>query len=143
MSEMTKERSLQILKSRTVVNANGKYQVKVTSVHPHEDKHIVNFAAVAIDQAIAAKEAFGKEDYEAAANSNLSTSIFEGNAVPNKGDFVNIQVAERKLRAGGTGFRVIGWSEIAVSTGVASFSWEADAAEALVAEPSELEKAKK
>ena len=137
MSEaMTKERALQILKSRKIINGVGKYQVKVNSVHPHEDKYIVNIGAMNLYQAKQARTNLTAEKFEDAANSNLSFSVFEGQPCPKKGEIINVFIDEIGLKIDGeltgeTAFLVSSWIEIAVSTGIASFNFETEAAEAV------------
>lgn len=115
MSDFTKEQALSILNSRKVIRKNGKYQVKVTSVHSFEDKYIVNVAAMNLYGANKAKELLTSEEYQEACNTNLSFNVFEGQESPLKGEFINIMVDDVKLKDGSTGKLIVGWSPIAVS----------------------------
>ena len=133
MSELTREDALSILKSRTIVNGIGKYQVKVTSVHPHEDKNIVNVNAMNFHQANEAKANLVAGEIQKSVNSNLSLSILGDRPCPSKGEFINIQVGkvalkdkETKELTGETALLIVGWSEIAVSEGLSSFDFEAE-----------------
>ena len=137
MADLTKDRVLQILKSRTIVAESGKYVAKVTSVHLHEDKYIVNINAMNLLQAKAAREAYSNDELEAAANSNLSFSVFEGQTAPSKGEFINIQIGIVETRTDGQQLRVIGWSEQPIAAPV-SFDFESADVDVLVEEASEF-----
>ena len=98
---MERTQAIQILKSRLLIPAAGKYTVKATSVNPfmREDGTmvtIVNFNALTPYQADLAKKAFIAGDYEAAVGkgTSLSTSQLNGQYVPSKGEIVDIEVSE-------------------------------------------------
>lgn len=91
---MDKKSAHQILTSRTVIHDSGKYTVKVTSVNPFEDKHIVNFNLMTGYQANLAKEAFMAGNYEQSTGkgTSLSASQLPGMYVPSKGEIVDVEV---------------------------------------------------
>ena len=122
-TEMTKERALQILNSRKLVNSTGKYQVKVTSVHQYEDKHIVNVSAMNMYQANQAKVDFAAGEYQKACNSNLSITVFSNQTPPTKGSIIEAFVDNVKTKSNEVALLVTSWNELAVNNEIVSFDF--------------------
>jgi hypothetical protein len=124
MSEVTKETALRILKSRVKSFDSGKYQVKVTSVNPFEDKHIVNVNAMNRYQAEAAKTHLADGKYQEAINQNLSFNVLAtSERMPVRGEEIYIVTNNVKLKSGETALLVSSWSSLPVSQGQ-SFDFE-------------------
>lgn len=106
--------AVRILNSRKVVKSPGEIAgVKVINVTEWEGKHIVNFQAMAEDQAKQALKDFKAGKLQEAVNSNLSTSVLEGQFLPQKNQFVNLTVGYVPNRdKTGEVLRVIGMSPI-------------------------------
>jgi hypothetical protein len=129
MEDVSKEVALRILKSRTIVGAAGKYQVKITSVQPYEDKHIVNVNAMNLYQANEARALLGKEDYQGAINQNLSFNVLStSERMPVRGEEIYIVTNNVTLKSGEVALLISSWSAMPVSQG-SSFNFEADAKE--------------
>ena len=138
-TEMNQERALQILKSRKLVNATGKYQVKVTSVHSYQDKHIVNISAMNMHQANLAKKNLAEGKFQDAANSNLSITVFEGQVPPTKGSIIEVFVDNVKTKSGEVAMLVTSWNELAVNNEIVSFDFEESTEESFSNAESEFE----
>lgn len=136
MSDFGKVEALRVLKGRKVVNSNGTVTVKVTSVHPHDDKHIVNVNAMNLFGANQAKALLMDGEYVASCNTNLSFNVFEGQTCPDKGQLIDVVIDDIKLKDGSTAKLIAGWSKVAEAT-VSTFSF--DDVEEEVEEPAEAE----
>ena len=122
-TEMTKERALQILNSRKLVNGPGKYQVKVTSVHPYDGKHIVNISAMNMYQAKLAKADYASGEFQKACNSNLSVSVFENQTPPTKGSIIEVFIDSVQTKSGDVALLVTSWNELKVNTEIVNFDF--------------------
>lgn len=144
MSEMTQETAMRILNSRKIIAEAGKYSVKVVNVNLHNEKHIVNFAAMNMYQAKNARTALNEGKIQDSVNSNLTTSVFDGKWVPAKGDVVNIMVEEIKTKKGDMALLVTSMSEVKVSNKIIDFDFsaEAEAGATLVASEVEFQEEK-
>lgn len=95
---LDKKSAVQILNSRAVIAAPGKYTVKVTSTTPFIREGvattIVNFAAMTAYQLSKAQEHFAAGEYDEACNLNMSASQLQGRYVPSKGEVVDVEVTE-------------------------------------------------
>lgn len=109
-----KTMAVRILNSRKIVKSPGEIKsVKVINVTEWEGKHIVNFQAMADDQAKKALIDFKAGKLQEAVNSNLSTSVLEGQFLPAKGQYVDLTIGYVPNRdKTGEVLRVIGMSPI-------------------------------
>lgn len=111
----------QILNSRILISAPGKYRVKVTNVTPYvrengQSTDIVSVNAMtpyAQAQAIAALK---EKDYDAACNTNMSGSVLDRQYCPSKGEFVYMNVDAIPNKDGVEILVVQSFTEIPVST---------------------------
>lgn len=103
---ITRESALQILNSRTVAPAAGKYTVKATNVVPYirpdgTQVSIVNFNIMTPYHASEATKAFKEGDYEkSVANTTMTASQLSGMYVPVKGEIVDIEVSDYTTKDG-------------------------------------------
>lgn len=112
-----------LLASRRMINGQGKYQLKVSNVHLHDGRHIVNFNAFTpshvsgwettdadtgeVTKVASLKELISEgtpESLQAAANRNISSGQRDGkDFVPVAGEIVNIVMEKSTTKAGVTG----------------------------------------
>jgi hypothetical protein len=106
-----------ILNSRIKIKSPGEIKsVMVTSVTPYDGKHIVNFKCMSIDQVKKAQKHFAAGEYQDAVNTNLSTSVLEGQFLPQKGQYVDLTIGLVPNRdKTGEVLRVIGMSPISAA----------------------------
>lgn len=128
MSEqrLSAAKAVKFIQARTSVNEPGKYNLQVLGSNPHDGRIIINLKAQEPKGLEAAKQHLRDGEFDAAANTNMSTSVFEdANFIPAKGEYIACMVDYVETRDGGTKLGVVSISEIkAKSAGNASLGDE-------------------
>jgi len=110
---LTAKQAVQYIQSRTPISEPGKYTLQVIGANVHAGKVILNLKAQDPKGTELAKEHLRAGEYDAAANTNMSTNVFEdASFIPSKGDFIHCMVAEVPTRDGGFKLGVTNISEI-------------------------------
>ncbi len=110
---LTGKQAVSFIQSRTQVNKPGKYTLQVIGSNFHNGKIILNLKAQDSKGLEAAKEHLRNGRFDDAANTNMSTNVFEDAAyIPSKGEFINCMVAEVPTRDGGTKLGIVSISEV-------------------------------
>lgn len=105
MSNLSHADAVTILKSKAVISQAGKYTVKCTNVNPYINGQtiaIANFNIMNSFQMEEAKKALRDGDVDGATNQGLSLSLRATDYMPQKGETVDIEVAEVTLKSGET-----------------------------------------
>ena len=110
---LTPKQAVQYISSRAQISDTGKYDLQVLNVNHHEGKVIINLKAQDPKGLAEAKELLRSGEYDAAANTNMSTNVYaDASFIPSKGEFISCMVAEVPTRDGGTKLGVVSISEI-------------------------------
>ena len=91
---LTEEEFLRIIKSRELIKDKGYYMLKVSSITEYEGKknqtHIANLSAMTRYNYERMQELLAEEEISEAANQQVSMSLFQGNYIPSKGEYVKV-----------------------------------------------------
>ena len=109
---LTGKKAVQYIQSRVGINEPGKYALQVVSTNPHNGKVIVNLKAQSSEGLAKAKAHLSAGEYDEAANTNMSTSLFADAFVPAKGEHVSVMVDYVKNRKGDMVLGVVSLSEM-------------------------------
>lgn len=110
---LTAAQAVQFIQSRVQVTEPGKYALQVISANPFEDRVILGLKAQASDKLEVAKQHLREGDYNAAANTNMSTSVFSNSGfIPAKGEHISCMVDYVENREGKMVLGVVSISEI-------------------------------
>lgn len=127
---LSKEDALRYIASRLLIAVAGKFTVQVTSVNPFmrgdQLTQIVNFKAMTPFHVTEAKRLAKEGDYTKASNQNLSASLLPGMYIPQKGEIVDIEVANVTTKSGVSGLFVTGVvkREAVAAASLGSFSFD-------------------
>ena len=119
MSEqrLSGKQALQFIQSRTMVDKAGKFNLQVIgNPQLHEGKYIINLKAITPRGLEKAKEHLREGEYDAGANTNMSTNVFvDSDFVPSKGEYVSCMVDRVDTRDGQGDWGIVSISEIATT----------------------------
>ena len=111
--KLTPKQAVQYISSRAQISSTGKYELQVLSVNHHEGRVIINLKAQDPKGLAEAKELLHAGEYDAAANTNMSTNVYaDASFIPTKGEYITCMVAEVPTRDGGSKLGVVSISEI-------------------------------
>lgn len=129
---MEKKDAIAIIKSRKFISQTGAYELRVTSVTPHEGKFIVNLGGMTQYHIDEAKRLLIAGEIQEAVNQSLSASLRPTDYIPSKGEIVKTVVDEITTKNDVTGLFVMSLTELKANkaTRVSGFDEFEDAAEA-------------
>lgn len=94
MSKLSEEDFLRIIKSRELIKGEGYFNLKVSSITEYSGKknqtHIANLGAMTRYNYERMHELLSEGEMEDACNQQVSMSLFEGNYIPSKGEYVKV-----------------------------------------------------
>ena len=116
-SKLTAKQAISFINSRTNITEPGKYALQVISANPYENKVIVGLKAQSPTGLAVAKEALRSKDFDSAANTNMSTSVFaDASFIPSKGEHISAMVDYVENRKGEMVLGVVSISEMKART---------------------------
>jgi len=114
---LTGKQAVQYIQSRVGINEPGKYTLQVISTNPHNGKVIVNLKAQSAEGLAKAKAHLTAGEYDDAANTNMSTSVFaDASFIPAKGEYVSAMVDYVENRKGDMVLGVVSINEMRART---------------------------
>lgn len=132
---LTEKTAAKIIQSRSLVTQPGSYELQVSNVTPFNDKFIVNYKAMTPYHVSEAKRLAKEDDFDAAANQNISSSQRATDYIPSKGEFVKVQMDYVTTKSGKTGLFVVAVSPTkAMAKGKISNIFDEEFAEEITAQ---------
>jgi len=110
---LTAAQAVRYIQSRVQITEPGKYSLQVISANAYENRIICGLKAQSSTGLANAKEELRKGNFNEAANTNMSTSVFaDASFIPAKGEHISCMVDYVTARDGSQVLGVVSVSEI-------------------------------